>query len=366
MTGLPAMRIPALITPKFCASFLLVCIVCAARAGKNGITGCASIRSDSIRLACFDALAASLQANERNAAVIDGDTPAGTRSTRGLSATADSDDGAPITAQAPPGLARQRMNVESAIADLPWAVLPYHRNYLLPVTWNNTLNREPWDNLFPGEGLQQEEAKFQISFKALAVRNILGEGTNLWAAYTQESWWQVYNSDLSSPFRETNYQPEIMFTIDNDKSAFGFTNTQLGLSFNHQSNGRSQILSRSWNRVIASANFERNSSLVKLRAWYRIPESRESDDNPSVWNYMGYGDVTVAWRQGRHEFSVLARNNLRGGDDSKGAIQLDWSFPISRRFRGYVQYFNGYGESLIDYDARSHRIGVGITLTDLL
>ncbi len=340
----------------------------AALATETAIQACAAIVDSTTRLACFDALAATVNVDEADDGVditflgTDGDAT-DTGDTGGSGRRRRNETAA---TRAQPGLARQRMNVQSAIADLPWAVLPYHRNYLLPVTWNNSLNHEPWQNLFPGEGLQQEEAKFQISFKALAVRDILGEGTNLWAAYTQESWWQVYNSDLSSPFRETNYQPELMFTVDNDKSVFGFTNTQLGLSFNHQSNGRSQILSRSWNRVIASADFERGAALVRLRAWYRVPESREKDDNPSIWNYMGYGDITVAWRNDQHEFSALARHNLRGGDNSKGAIQLDWSFPISRRFRGYVQYFNGYGESLIDYDARSHRLGIGITLTDLL
>lgn len=351
-----------MITRPLCLGLALCCLTTATRASESGLDGCASIRDDASRLACYDALAASRQADQRHAAAASSGEAAGGEATRNVRASTDND----AVAVLPPGLARQRMNVESAIADLPWAVLPYHRNYMLPVTWNNNLNREPWANLFPGEGLQREEAKFQISFKALAVRNVLGEGTDLWAAYTQESWWQLYNSDLSSPFRETNYQPELMFTLDNDEQVLGFTNTQLGLSFNHQSNGRSQVLSRSWNRIIASADFERHSTLVRLRAWYRIPESRDSDDNPSMWHYMGHGDVTVAWRKGRHEFSVLARNNLRAGDDNKGAIQLDWSFPISRRFRGYVQYFNGYGESLIDYDARSHRLGFGVTLTDLL
>lgn len=359
-------------TLRLCATVVLCSVPFLIRANEQGINGCASIGDNSIRLACYDALAAAISANARNAASAATDSKPGQESLPGIDANASDEEhesannNPEAIAALPPGLARQRMNVESAIADLPWAVLPYHRNYMLPITWNNNVNRDPWENLFPGEGLQQEEAKFQISFKALAVRNVLGEGTNLWAAYTQESWWQLYNSDLSSPFRETNYQPEFMFTIDNNKSVLGFTNTQLGLSFNHQSNGRSQILSRSWNRIIASADFERNSTLVRLRAWHRIPENRENDDNPSMWNYMGYGDVTVAWRNGRHEFSVLARNNLRAGDDSKGAIQLDWSFPISNRFRGYVQYFNGYGESLIDYDARSHRLGFGVTLTDLL
>ena len=67
---------------------------------------------------------------------------------------------------------------------------------------------------------------------------------------------------------------------------------------------------------------------------------------------------------GEHEFSFMTRNNLNS--DNRGALQLDWSFPMWGRLRGYAQYFNGYGESMIDYNADIQRFGIGILLTDIL
>ncbi|MGB1271881.1 MAG: phospholipase A, partial [Endozoicomonas sp.] len=109
------------------------------------------------------------------------------------------------------------------------------------------------------------------------------------------------------------------------------------------------------------------------KPWWRIPESEkepgrendsQGDDNPDIHQYLGYGELHFGYRLGEHNLGMMIRNNLDG--DNRGAVQLDWSFPINQRFRGYIQYFNGYGESLIDYNDSANRLSLGIMLTDWL
>ncbi|MDR6184794.1 outer membrane phospholipase A [Acinetobacter baylyi] len=58
----------------------------------------------------------------------------------------------------------------------------------------------------------------------------------------------------------------------------------------------------------------------------------------------------------------MLRHSLKDGDKSHGAVQFDWAFPISGKLRGNFQLFNGYGESLIDYNHRATYVGLGVSL----
>ncbi len=250
-----------------------------------------------------------------------------------------------------------------------FAITPHKPNYILPISYNDTPNEAPF-GLDSTDDFSNTEIKFQFSFKAPLAEGVFNGYGDVYVAYTNTSWWQAYNSN-SAPFRETNHEPEAFIVLPTNYQLFGFDLKAIIPGISHQSNGRSGDLSRSWNRIYTQFVFSRDNMVLALKPWWRIPESDKNeensskgDDNPNIEKYMGYGELHFGYQLNEHNLGILLRNNLR--KDNKGAVQLNWSFPINERFRGYVQYFNGYGESLIDYDASTNRIGIGVMLTDWL
>ena len=155
-----------------------------------------------------------------------------------------------------------------------------------------------------------------------------------------------------------------MLVVRNNYSLLGWKGRMMGLSLNHQSNGRSNPLSRSWNRAILSVGLDRENWALVLRPWYRFNESSREDNNPDIEDFIGRGDAMLVYNRNGHEVSLTGRHSLRGGDRSHGSLQLDWGFPISQLLRGHLQVFDGYGESMIDYNHRATYVGVGVALLE--
>jgi phospholipase A1 len=240
--------------------------------------------------------------------------------------------------------------------------ITFHRsNCALAFSYNFRPNPAPLQEVNPAKTLTKPEVAFQISFKARLWRDIFGRNLVLWFAYTQRSFWQLYNFNDSSPFRETNYEPEILLNLTTRFSVLGLKARFIQIGINHQSNGQSEPLSRSWNRIVANVGIERGGLSLLLKGWYRIPDA--DDDNPGLTHYVGHGEMWAYYFLKRHRFGVMVRDNLNFREN-RGAIQLEWSFPLFAIVGGYVQYFHGYGESLLDYDHRVHRIGIGFIISD--
>ncbi|MDC8773013.1 phospholipase A [Roseateles albus] len=252
-----------------------------------------------------------------------------------------------------------------------FSLRPYRAIYVLPISATDNINRRP-SSPAPGHDVgvdlpnRAEEVKFQLSAKTLLWSGVFGERGDLWLAYTQSSRWQLYQGDISRPFRETNYEPEMIFNVVTDWNLLGWTGRTAGLALNHQSNGRAQPLSRSWNRLIAHVGLEHGDWSIQLRPWMRLSETADKDDNPDILDHMGRGDLTIRRAlpggNGGGALSLRLRHTLRGGDASRGSAEFEWAFPLVGRLQGYVQAFSGYGESLIDYNIHQNRVGIGFSL----
>ncbi|MCX5816189.1 MAG: phospholipase A [Proteobacteria bacterium] len=335
---------------------------CAATDIVDRMAECAKIESNNERLKCFDNLAGQKTPMKTTAQPIplkttDAEiTPA--EKTARIETTQDNSK---------PSIMSKHWELDPLSRKSAQLIRIHRPNYILPVAYNSSLNNDPILDVDRNAKAQNTEAKFQISFKVKLWEDVMDKDVDLWFGYTQLAFWQLYNSAFSSPIRETDYEPELLLNFRTDYDILGLKGRIINVGLNHQSNGRAQPLSRSWNRIVANFGFEKDDFNLLLKTWYRIPENSSDDDNPDINKYMGYGEIWGTYYWKKHRFSAMFRNNLRI-NENRNAVQLDWSFPFpyakSDRVSGYVQYFNGYGESLLDYNANANRIGIGVMLTD--
>jgi phospholipase A1 len=251
---------------------------------------------------------------------------------------------------------KHRADLEEKWRSEGLTLIPYRLNYFLPVAYNtsphpSSRNRE-----------QHFEAKFQISFKVLLLRQLWRPNTHLYFGYTQMSFWQVYDQNRSAPFRDTNYEPELIVALDTERHFGEFVMRRVDFGAVHQSNGTGPPDSRTWNRLYGKFYFDRDRLSFTFKPWIRIHDSPTRKDNRDIDRFMGYGEATVSYVRKNHILSVLVRNNLES--KNRGAVQLDYTFPLTDNLTGLLQYFSGYGESLLDYNQSNNRFSVGIALSD--
>ncbi|HZF81107.1 MAG TPA: phospholipase A [Rubrivivax sp.] len=249
-------------------------------------------------------------------------------------------------------------------------VTGYRPNYLLPLHLTTRINRSPrspTQAAVPQPGYRNVEAKIQLSLRAKLAQSLVLPDADLWFGFTQQSLWQLYNGSNSKPFRNTDYEPELIYIVPTPQGfrqlPFGWQWRFSQIALAHQSNGQSDPLSRSWNRVYAGAGFERGDWSFTARLARRLHDRADDDNNPDITDYRGRGELQINWASGLATTSLLVRSPLnRLG---RGAVQLDWTYPVfadqPHGLRWFVQGFSGYGETLTDYNFRQTSVGAGVT-----
>ena len=247
-------------------------------------------------------------------------------------------------------------------------IRPHLPMYVMPLWYNATPNydihsptrqAEP----FTKDSLQHLDSKLQISMKTKLAQDVFDTNADVWLGYTQQSYWQVYNGKYSRPFRSSEYQPEIFLTQPIKGNLPGNGSLRLlGAGLVHESNGQSDPLSRSWNRIYAMAGTEWGKLTVIPRLWLIANENSKDSDNPDIGDYMGYGDVR--WLYPLNDQSTVGGVMRYNPSTNKGAIQVDYAYPLTGGMKAILQLFHGYGENIQDYNHKSTNVGIGIMFND--
>ncbi len=214
-------------------------------------------------------------------------------------------------------------------------------------------------------------AKFQVSMKF----RLFNPDTQtpflekLYLAYSQTSIWAIGSS--SAPFYDTSYRPSLFF-LDEDVSQWPYRKgSRLGFQagVEHESNGKAGADSRSFSIAYVRPTF---TFPVADKYFFSVSPKiytyLEKQDNPDIAHYRGYSDVLV--KVGATQGIQLATTLRKGTDPDPYSVELDLSIPLRTPMLGnlggylHLQYFDGYGESLLDYNRKVHpqfRIGLMIT-----
>lgn len=208
------------------------------------------------------------------------------------------------------------------------------------------------------------DIKYQISFKQFVSRATLPLNSYLFLTYSQKAFWNVYS--LSSPFEEINFNPGIGLgkpVFNKEGRIFGLAE----LKFEHESNGRDSLDSRSWNRITGAFHTPLGRrTILSVKAW--VPFAY-TENHPDILDYVGLGEVKVEQTiiNNRLIADLTIRKGLKGLKGAASTRILYKLFNNSGNQYVMLEWFAGYSESLIDYNQYTSmvRLGYVIKSTDL-
>lgn len=200
------------------------------------------------------------------------------------------------------------------------------------------------------------DVKFQISIGIRLTNATLPWHTYLYLFYTQKTFWNVFENSM--PMRDMNFNPGIGWTrpfFSKDRYVGKMT-----LMIEHESNGRDSVQSRSWNKVSLSGQAVVTDWLmVHGKAWIPIVDS---ENNRDILRYSGLFQTGFLLNTTNKKFCLGATFIKRRGWNFNWNTILDFSWRVHEKtnLNLFLQYYNGYGENLIDYNRFHSRLRAGI------
>ncbi len=207
----------------------------------------------------------------------------------------------------------------------------HYNNYIFPASYYQVKNED-----------EIMEAKFQISVKKQLYELKEWE---LYFAYTQIAWFDVYNEQESRPFRETNYNPQ--FFIRTPK----FGPFQLDGGYWHESNGGRPDITRSWERWYLEGSWMDEMFDVRVKLWNSFwpedPEMAETAGSYEVEMTLKYSDIYLTVVETKAYEEVIVSHPM---------------FFFDSLYSVY-SYRTGKYDNQLDWDKEIERFGIGVMLT---
>jgi outer membrane phospholipase A len=290
----------------------------------------------------------------------------------------------PAASQPPTGVAPPTTSATAPVADAPnsrpFDLSPKIDPATLPAVETSIAEYVPWrfsahEPIYFVAGPDRPNAKFQVSFKyqlfdpEAPLAKAFWPVSGLHVAYSQTSLWDWEGE--SAPFFDSSYRPEVLWVAPDLKFDRGLV-SRIGLQagLQHESNGKSGEDSRSLNIVYVRPSItfgDRDDGwFVTLAPRFQAYVFGFDEGNDNIKDYRGYGELSVIAGQRN---GLQLRTTARVGDDwDKGSIQFDLSHPIGPLVGNnidlylHAQYFNGFGESLLEFDESTSVFRLGLSI----
>lgn len=201
------------------------------------------------------------------------------------------------------------------------------------------------------------DVKFQLSIAQRVTKSKLPFDTYLFIQYTQKAFWNVFQKSL--PMRDLNFNPGIglghLIIHHNKYIGKGY------LMVEHESNGKDSTFSRSWNKITFAAAILLNKNWeAQFKTWIPILDGHGNDD---ILKYNGIFQVAANFRTDNRRFNcgVIVTKRLTWLSFNT-QIELSYKFNNNENQYLFLQYYNGYGENLLEYNQFKSILRLGFVI----
>lgn len=202
------------------------------------------------------------------------------------------------------------------------------------------------------------DVKFQLSIAQRITKTTLPLNSFLFLGFSMKVMWNVFEDSM--PMRDLNFNPGIGWSFpffSKGRYAGKFT-----LMIEHESNGRDSIQSRSWNKISFAASTMVNEWLmVHSKFWIPIVDGEHNRD---ILRYSGIfqGGFAVTTPNKKFGWALTLVKRQGWNLNFNTILEFNWRFLESSNQYLFAQYYNGYGENMLDYNQFHSRLRVGIVI----